>query len=122
MVAVSSLTVHLLRFLMFKRVFYRLQCSPASDGIDHEDSYPLQSFHHRHSTHEVHWDDRCSCGSSCSESSDDLTKPHGAKVELYPPEDASRDYAPSAVQLLPPSGASVGRESVLDRGPQGRSI
>ncbi|XP_055360216.1 potassium voltage-gated channel subfamily H member 6 isoform X2 [Betta splendens] len=101
---------------------HSLDCRIRPDGIDHEDSYPLQSFRHRHSTHEVHWDDRCSCGSSCSEASDDLAKPHGAKVELYPPDDDRRDYSPSAVQLLPPSSASVGRESVLDRGPQASSL
>ncbi|XP_050922514.1 potassium voltage-gated channel subfamily H member 6 [Lates calcarifer] len=81
-------------------------------------------FHHRHSPPQAHWDDRCSCGSQCSQSSEDLAKSlaHGAKVELYPPEDDRQDYSPSVVQLLPPSGTSVGRETVLDRGHQASSL
>uniref|UniRef100_A0A674P8T2 Potassium voltage-gated channel subfamily H member 2 n=1 Tax=Takifugu rubripes TaxID=31033 RepID=A0A674P8T2_TAKRU len=56
------------------------------------------------------------CGSLCSLSSEDLSKslPHSTKVELYPPADAQRDYSPTVVKLLPPSGASVGREVMLD--------
>ncbi|XP_026207395.1 potassium voltage-gated channel subfamily H member 6 [Anabas testudineus] len=101
---------------------HSLDCRIRPDGIDHEDSYPLQSFGHRHSHLEAHWDDRCSCGSPCSQSSEDLAKAHSAKVELYPPEDARRDYPPSVVQLLPTSGASVAREAVLDRGHQASSL
>lgn len=101
---------------------YWLKCFHASDGIDHEDSYPLQPYRHRHSPPEAHWDDRCSCESPCSQSSEDLAKPHGAKVDLYPPEDTRRDYPPPVVQLLPTSGASVGREAVLDRGCQGTQM
>ncbi|XP_071318733.1 voltage-gated inwardly rectifying potassium channel KCNH6 [Trachinotus anak] len=103
---------------------HSLDCRIRPDGIDHEDSYPLQSFRHRHSPPQAHWDDRCSCGSPCSQSSEDLAKSlaHGAKVELYPLEDATQDYSPSVVQLLPPSGASVGREAVLDRSHQASSL
>ncbi|XP_039645048.1 potassium voltage-gated channel subfamily H member 6 isoform X1 [Perca fluviatilis] len=103
---------------------HSLDCRIRPDGIDHEDSYPLQSIRHRHSHPQAHWDDRCSCGSPCSQSSEDLAKPlaHGAKVELYPPEDGRRDYSPSVVQLIPPSGTSVGREAVLDRGHQASSL
>ncbi|KAG7227867.1 hypothetical protein INR49_013661 [Caranx melampygus] len=103
---------------------HSLDCRIRPDGIDHEDSYPLQSFRHRHSSPQAHWDDHCSCESLCSRSSEDLAKSltHGAKVELYPPEDATRDYSPSVVQLLPPSGTSVGRDSVLDRGHQASSL
>ncbi|XP_035002386.2 potassium voltage-gated channel subfamily H member 6 [Hippoglossus stenolepis] len=102
---------------------HSLDCRIRPDGIDHEDSYPLQSFRHRHSPSQGHWDDRCSCGSPCSQSSEDLetSLAHGAKVELYPPEDAARDYSPSVVQLRPPSGTSVGKEAV-DRGPQASSL
>ncbi|KAM3860042.1 voltage-gated inwardly rectifying potassium channel KCNH6 [Diretmus argenteus] len=98
-----------------------LDCRIRPDGMDHEDSCPLRSFGHRHSAPQAHWDDRCSCGSPCSQSSEDLSKPlaRGGKVELYPPDDARLDYSPPVVQLLPPSGASVGREAVLDRGHQG---
>ncbi|XP_031171009.1 potassium voltage-gated channel subfamily H member 6 isoform X1 [Sander lucioperca] len=103
---------------------HSLDCRIRPDGIDHEDSYPLQAFRHRHSHPQAHWDDRCSCGSPCSQSSEDLAKPlaHGAKVELYPPEDARRDYSPSVVQLIPPNGTSVGREAALDRGHQASSL
>ncbi|KAM9838095.1 voltage-gated inwardly rectifying potassium channel KCNH6 [Aulostomus maculatus] len=99
---------------------HSLDCRIRPDGMDHEDSYPIQSFRHRHSPTQTPWDDRCSCGSPCSQSSEDLTKPlaHGAKVDLYPPGDARRDYTPSMVQLLTPSGTSVGRDAVLDRGHQ----
>ncbi|XP_049916763.1 potassium voltage-gated channel subfamily H member 6 [Epinephelus moara] len=103
---------------------HSLDCRIRPDGIDHEDSYPLQSCRHRHSPTQAHWDDRCSCDTPCSQSSEDLAKPHahGAKVELYPPEDSRRDYSPSVVQLLPPSGTSVGRDAVYDRGHQASSL
>ncbi|XP_035810488.2 potassium voltage-gated channel subfamily H member 6 isoform X1 [Amphiprion ocellaris] len=99
-----------------------MDCRIRPDGIDHEDSYPLQSFHH--SPAEARWEERCSCGSMCSQSSEDMEKSfcHGAKVELCPPEDARRDYSPSVVQLLSPSGTSVGRDAVLDRGHQASSL
>ncbi|XP_029312589.1 potassium voltage-gated channel subfamily H member 6 [Cottoperca gobio] len=107
---------------------HSLDCRIRPDGIDHEDSYSLQSLRHRQSPPEAHWDERCSCGSpsslDCSQSSEDLAKPlaHSAEVELYPPQDARRDYSPSVVQLLPPSGTSVGREATLERGPQASSL
>lgn len=97
-------------------------CDP--DGIDHEDSYPLQSLRHHHSPAKSQWDDGCSCGSSCSQSSDDLpnTLSHRTKVELCPPKDPRRDYPPTVLQLIPKSGTSVGREAMLDVGHQGRLI
>ncbi|XP_054455496.1 potassium voltage-gated channel subfamily H member 6 [Anoplopoma fimbria] len=93
---------------------HSLDCRIRPDGIDHEDSYPLR---HRHSPPQTHWDDRCSCGSPCSESSEDLANLLGpsAKEELYPAEDARRDYSPAVVQMIPQSGPSVGREAVLDQ-------
>ncbi|XP_029953950.1 potassium voltage-gated channel subfamily H member 6 [Salarias fasciatus] len=92
-----------------------LDCRIRPDGIDHEDSYPLQSCHHSHP--QACWDDRCSCGSLCSQSSEDLAKPlsRGAKAELYSPEEARRDYPPSVVQLLPSSTS-------VDRGHQASSL
>jgi len=53
-----------------------------------------------------------------------MAKPraHNARVELYPSEDAMRDYSPSAVQLLPQTGTSVDRDVVLDRGHQGGDL
>ncbi|XP_028332040.1 potassium voltage-gated channel subfamily H member 6 [Gouania willdenowi] len=82
-------------------------CRIRPDGMDQEDSYPLQSFHH--SLSQACWDDRCSCSSQCSQSSEDLAKPfaHNAKVELFPPEESRRDFSPSVVQLLHPNGSSV---------------
>ncbi|XP_068615556.1 potassium voltage-gated channel subfamily H member 6-like [Brachionichthys hirsutus] len=84
-----------------------VDCRNRPDGIDHEDP--------------TFWDDCCNCGSSCSQSSEDLAKhlSHNAKVELYPPEDNRWEYPPSVVQLLPASGSSAGREAMLDVNPQG---
>ncbi|XP_072311602.1 voltage-gated inwardly rectifying potassium channel KCNH6 isoform X2 [Eucyclogobius newberryi] len=84
---------------------HTLDCRIRPDGIDHEDSYPRQAFHHRHSPPQSHWNDHCSCGSACSQSSEELPKPpaHSPKVELYPPDDAP----------------SVDREPGLDGGHQG---
>lgn len=89
---------------------HSLDCRIRPDGIDHEDSYPRQSFHHRHSPPQSHWDDLCSCESACSQSSEELAKPpaHNPKVELYPPDDARLDLSPS-----------VGKEAAQDRGNQG---
>ncbi|CAJ1081098.1 hypothetical protein INR49_013661 [Xyrichtys novacula] len=103
---------------------HAMDCRIRPDGIDHEDSYPLQCFHHCHSSNQTHWDDHCSCGSLCSQSSEELVKPpaHGTKVELYPPGDGRRDYSPSVGQLLPPSGRTVGREAMMDHGRQASSL
>ncbi|XP_047466078.1 potassium voltage-gated channel subfamily H member 6-like isoform X2 [Mugil cephalus] len=97
---------------------HSLDCRIRPDGIDHEDSYPRRSFPRSPPQ------DHCSYGSPCSQSSEDLTKPlvHGAKVELYPPEEAKREYSPPVVQLLPPSGNSVGRDASLDLGHQASSL
>ncbi|XP_074519384.1 voltage-gated inwardly rectifying potassium channel KCNH6 [Halichoeres trimaculatus] len=104
--------------------FHATDCRIRPDGIDHEDPYPLQALHHRHSPTQAHWDDRCSCGSQCSQSSEELAKPlaHRARVEFYPSDDARRDYSPSVTQLLPPGGRTVGREAVMDHGRQASSL
>lgn len=101
---------------------YLLSCDP--DGIDHEDSYRLQSSRHHQSPSRSQWDDGFSCSSSCSRSSDDLpnTLSHRTKVELCPPKDLRRNYPPTVLQLMPKSGSSVGREAVLDIGQQGSWI
>ncbi|XP_037319094.2 potassium voltage-gated channel subfamily H member 6 [Pungitius pungitius] len=93
---------------------HSLDCRIRPDGSDHEDSYSLR---HRHSPPQSHWDDRCSCGSHCSQSSEDLAKSpdHEAKEELYPPEDARRDYSTPVVQLPPQSDTSLGRDAALDQ-------
>ncbi|XP_041672457.1 potassium voltage-gated channel subfamily H member 6 isoform X2 [Cheilinus undulatus] len=104
---------------------HAMDCRIKPDGMDHEGPYPRQSYHHHHhSTNQAHWDDHCSCGSQCSQSSEDLAKPlaHGARVELYPSEDIRRDYSPSVVQLLPSTGSTVGREPMMDHGHQASSL
>ncbi|XP_077407895.1 voltage-gated inwardly rectifying potassium channel KCNH6 isoform X2 [Vanacampus margaritifer] len=103
---------------------HSLDCRIRPDGMDHEDSYPLQSCRHRCSPPQAHWQDGCSCGSPCSQSSEDSTKPlaQGTKVEFYPSEEGGREYAPSEVQLLPPSDASMERKAVLDRTRQASSL
>uniref|UniRef100_A0A8C7YPT9 Potassium voltage-gated channel subfamily H member 2 n=1 Tax=Oryzias sinensis TaxID=183150 RepID=A0A8C7YPT9_9TELE len=80
-------------------------------GIDHEDSNPLQSCHR---TPQAAWEDLWTSGSSCSRSSEDVAAPvaHNARIERYPTEDAKQDYSPSAVQLIPLSEASLGRDTV----------
>ncbi|XP_061667101.1 potassium voltage-gated channel subfamily H member 6 [Syngnathoides biaculeatus] len=103
---------------------HSLDCRIRPDGMDHKDAYPLQSCRHHCSPSRALWEDDCSCSSLCSQSSKDSTKPlsQSAKVELYPSAEGRREYVPSEVQLLPPSGASVGREAVLDRSRQVPSL
>uniref|UniRef100_A0A672YIA6 Potassium voltage-gated channel, subfamily H (eag-related), member 6a n=1 Tax=Sphaeramia orbicularis TaxID=375764 RepID=A0A672YIA6_9TELE len=90
------------------------------DGMDGDDSYPDQSCpvanHHRHGALPgSQWDDLCSSGSVCSQSSDDDVKPMGhSKGELYPPGGDTRDYPPTVVNLLPHSGPSAGMETNLN--------
>ncbi|MEQ2161089.1 hypothetical protein GOODEAATRI_006198 [Goodea atripinnis] len=93
----------------------------ATDGIDHEDSYPHKSSHY--SPPQGGWEDLWSCGSSCSQSSEGLSKTPAQKtrVELYPTEEPRRQCSPSVAQQLPPSGASVGRDVVLNQRHQGRN-
>ncbi|KAF7660550.1 hypothetical protein LDENG_00279980 [Lucifuga dentata] len=90
------------------------------DGMDHEDSYPDQSCqmanHHRGSMAGSHWENRCSSGSICSQSSDEEMKPTGhSKGELYPPG-SDRDYPTAVINLLPPSGPSAGIGPPVDLG------
>ncbi|XP_034563754.1 potassium voltage-gated channel subfamily H member 6 [Notolabrus celidotus] len=103
---------------------HAMDCRIRPDGIDHEDPYPLQSFHRRGPSTGAHWEDHCSCGSQCSRSSEELAKPlaHRARVEFYPPDDSGQDYSPSVAQLLPPSGRTVGREAMTDHGHQASSL
>uniref|UniRef100_A0A672YI95 Potassium voltage-gated channel, subfamily H (eag-related), member 6a n=1 Tax=Sphaeramia orbicularis TaxID=375764 RepID=A0A672YI95_9TELE len=92
------------------------------DGMDGDDSYPDQSCpvanHHRHGALPgSQWDDLCSSGSVCSQSSDDDVKPMGhSKGELYPPGGDTRDYPPTVVNLLPHSGPSAGMGPPVDMG------
>lgn len=82
--------------------------------MDHEDSYPLRSRRHRCSPPQARWEDKWSCGSPCSRSSEDLTKNLAQGTE-----EGRLEFAPSEVQLPPPSGTLVGREAVLDHSRQG---
>ncbi|XP_077481778.1 voltage-gated inwardly rectifying potassium channel KCNH6 [Stigmatopora argus] len=96
-----------------RRFVNSLDCRIRPDGKDHhKGSYPFRCVppHSR-------WEDRCSCGSLYSQSSEDTAKPlqQGAKVDLYPSEDAKQEYPAPDVQLVAPSGASVEREATLDR-------
>ncbi|KAG7238948.1 hypothetical protein INR49_030495, partial [Caranx melampygus] len=91
------------------------------DGMDREDSYPDQSCplsnHHRATMSSSHWDDLCSSGSICSQSSDEEMKPMGhSKGELYPPGGDTRDYPPAVVNILPHSGPSAGMGPPVDLG------
>uniref|UniRef100_A0A3Q4H422 Potassium voltage-gated channel subfamily H member 7-like n=1 Tax=Neolamprologus brichardi TaxID=32507 RepID=A0A3Q4H422_NEOBR len=55
------------------------------------------------------WEDCCSCGSPCSQASEDFEKPlaHGAKTEHYSAEAVRQDYSSSALQLHPQSASSL---------------
>ncbi|XP_020567965.1 potassium voltage-gated channel subfamily H member 6-like isoform X3 [Oryzias latipes] len=90
---------------------HTLDCRIRPEGIDHEDSNPLQSCRR---TPQAAWDDLWTSGSSCSRSSENMAAPvaHNARIERYPTEDAKQDYSPSAVQLIPLSEASLGRDTV----------
>lgn len=92
-----------------------------ADGMDREDSYPDQpcplSNHQRVTLSASHWDDLCSSGSICSQSSDEEMKPMGhSKGELYPPGGDTRDYPPAVVNILPHSGPSAGIGPPVDLG------
>lgn len=89
------------------------------DGTDHEDPYLDQSCrmaNHRRVA-ESRWEDLCSSGSVCSQSSDEEMKPIGhSRGELYPPGGDARDYPPAVCNLLPHSGPSAGIGPPVDLG------
>ncbi|XP_038154736.1 potassium voltage-gated channel subfamily H member 6 isoform X2 [Cyprinodon tularosa] len=89
---------------------HSLDCRIRPDGIDHEDTYPHRSCHH--SPPQASWEDPWSCDSSCSRSSEGLSKPNtqSSRLEHCPTEDSSRQYSPSVALQLPLSGPSVGRD------------
>uniref|UniRef100_A0A3B3CJX9 Potassium voltage-gated channel, subfamily H (eag-related), member 6a n=1 Tax=Oryzias melastigma TaxID=30732 RepID=A0A3B3CJX9_ORYME len=87
------------------------------DGMDHEDSYPDPScpigIHQRR----PRWEDVCTSGSICSESSDDEIGPsRPGKGGAYPRRADTRDYPPAGVGLLPHSGPSTGMGLSADPG------
>ncbi|XP_062860051.1 potassium voltage-gated channel subfamily H member 6 [Trichomycterus rosablanca] len=91
------------------------------DGMDQEDSYPVQTCtgpsRHVCAGTLTHWDDLCSCSSSKSQSSENLNKPPLTRGQVYTPEGDPQDHPPSVVRLIPPCNKSgVGMEPGLDRG------
>uniref|UniRef100_A0A3P9IWD1 Potassium voltage-gated channel, subfamily H (eag-related), member 6a n=1 Tax=Oryzias latipes TaxID=8090 RepID=A0A3P9IWD1_ORYLA len=88
------------------------------DGMDHEDSYPDPSCQiavHQRST--PRWEDICTSGSICSQSSDDEIGPSRAcKGGAYPRHADTRDYPPAVVALLPHTGPSTGMGLSADLG------
>ncbi|XP_077359881.1 voltage-gated inwardly rectifying potassium channel KCNH6 [Festucalex cinctus] len=65
---------------------HSLDCRIRPDGMDHENSYPLQSCRHLCSPPQDRWEDCCSCGSPCSQSSENSTKPLAQASSLNVPE------------------------------------
>ncbi|XP_053706933.1 potassium voltage-gated channel subfamily H member 6a [Synchiropus splendidus] len=88
------------------------------DGMDDEDSYPDQPCKTETHPRGSHWDDLCSSGSVCSQSSDeDMRLMENSRAELYPLGGDSRDYPPAVVNLLPhSSGPSAGMGPPVDLG------
>ncbi|XP_036391139.1 potassium voltage-gated channel subfamily H member 6 [Megalops cyprinoides] len=90
------------------------------DGMDREGSYPNQSCptmgNHQRAAPHPQWDELCSSGSPCSQSSEDEMKPLSqSKTELYSPGGDTCDYPPAVVSLLPPSSTTAGVGSPIDR-------
>ncbi|XP_030630882.1 potassium voltage-gated channel subfamily H member 6-like [Chanos chanos] len=86
------------------------------DGMDQTDRYAAQTCqtmgHHQSSAPHAQWDELCSCGTSSSQSNEDLSKPPLAHGHLYTPEGDTLDYPPSVVRLMPPNSTKgVGREA-----------
>ncbi|XP_048846199.1 potassium voltage-gated channel subfamily H member 6a isoform X3 [Brienomyrus brachyistius] len=71
------------------------------DGMDREDVYPNQTYpllgNHRGAEPQLHWEEQCSSGSPCSQSSEEEIKTPG-RGKMEP-------YAPSVVSLLPDGGS-----------------
>ncbi|KAL4658203.1 potassium voltage-gated channel subfamily H member 6 [Arapaima gigas] len=91
------------------------------DGMDREDSCPNPSCrslgNHRASVPRPRWDELCSSGSLCSQSSEDEVKTAGhSKSELYPSGGDAWEYPPAVVSLLPPAGTTASVGGPLERG------
>ncbi|XP_072523232.1 voltage-gated inwardly rectifying potassium channel KCNH6 [Salminus brasiliensis] len=96
------------------------------DGMDQEDSYPLQTCtllgHQCSSGPHAHWDEMCSCDSSTSQSSEEL-KPPLTHSQMCTSVENPKDYHPPVVRLMPPSSTSgVGMEPGMDRGHSGAHL
>ncbi|KAG9350046.1 hypothetical protein JZ751_026399 [Albula glossodonta] len=90
------------------------------DGMDREDPYSNQPCpimgNHRGAAPRSQWDELCSSGSPCSQSSEDVTKHLGhSRTELYPPGGDSCDYPPAVVSLLPPGSTAAGMGGPMER-------
>ncbi|XP_035261137.1 potassium voltage-gated channel subfamily H member 6-like isoform X2 [Anguilla anguilla] len=90
------------------------------DGMDREEPYSNQPCptmaNHQGASLGPQWDELCSTGSSCSQSSQEEMKPLAhSPAELYPPGGDSCDYPPTVVSLLPPSSATAGTGGPMER-------
>ncbi|XP_028823200.1 potassium voltage-gated channel subfamily H member 6 isoform X2 [Denticeps clupeoides] len=91
-----------------------------SDCMDQDDPYSTQSCSVQGQLHpcvqHAHWEELSSCGTTSSESSNDLSKTLHSRSPMYTPEEEPRDFRPSMVHLMPAAGPSVGMESAMERG------
>ncbi|KAJ3608460.1 hypothetical protein NHX12_025507 [Muraenolepis orangiensis] len=87
---------------------YSLDCRIRPDGIDHDDSFPLQSVGQRHSAPLA-----CS-GTSPSCSTEDLKETFSRGPGLRLSEEDHLDYASSVVRLRAPGSGPLEREQTLD--------
>ncbi|RVE69868.1 hypothetical protein OJAV_G00082140 [Oryzias javanicus] len=87
------------------------------DGMDHEDSYPDPSCQAGIHQRRPRWEDICTSGSICSQSSDNEIGPsRPCKGGAYPRRADTRDYPPAGVGLLPHGGPSTGMGLSADPG------
>ncbi|KAJ8245915.1 hypothetical protein GJAV_G00261660 [Gymnothorax javanicus] len=84
------------------------------DGMDREESYPNQPCptmgnHQGAAPDRLQWDEFCSSGSSCAQTSEEDGQPPGrSPSELYSPGGDSRDLPLAMVGLLAPRSSAVG--------------
>ncbi|XP_060794815.1 potassium voltage-gated channel subfamily H member 6 [Neoarius graeffei] len=90
------------------------------DGMDQDDSYSVQTCthlgHHCFAGSHTHWDELYSCGSSRTQSSENINKRPLIHSQVYTPEGDPQDYPPSALRVIPPNSKSgMGIEPAMDR-------
>lgn len=87
-----------------------------TDGTDHEDS-ECPDPAGRCRAGKSRWDQVCSSGSLCSQSSDEDAKPMAhSRAELYPAGGDAREFPPRMCGLLRHSGPSASRGPPVDLG------
>ncbi|MCI4383919.1 hypothetical protein PGIGA_G00032360 [Pangasianodon gigas] len=89
------------------------------DGMDQDNSYSVQTClaHRCFAGPHTHWEELCSCGSSRTQSSENINKPPLSHSQVYSPEGDPQDYPPSALRVIPPNSKSgKGIEPGMDRG------